>query len=342
MTRMTPPIRPTFGQDWPANELEQVSECPLCRANHSGENHRVVAADQVQDWSFRAAPGRWTYWRCKQCQGLVLNPRPTRLAIAHAYQNYYTHHADISQSSLTRLKTLLRHEAWAMGWNVDLPNRLHWGAWAKRIFAPLARRAYPGFVIHALGQLPRGKLLDVGCGNGRYLEVAQQLGHVAMGLDPDPAAVSAVRARGLAVQVGGFETLANLPQDFDVVVASHVLEHAHEPMQALGALLDRLKPGGHLVLALPNATSPVFDAFGPHWRGLEAPRHIAIAARAHLVQWLTQAGHATTGPSLSRHYTWAESADISRANNAPNTPRTPASSEPDLIEILVQKAAALV
>ncbi len=328
----SPAHRPRFGQDWPADELESLSACPLC-----GGPDATVAAQGVEDWSFRAAPGRWTYWRCAGCEGLFLNPRPKREHIGHAYTRYYTHDAGASSSDPeTGLKARLRSEAWAVGWGADVAPRLQLPRLLHPLLKPFARKLYPGFVVASLASLPRGKFLDVGCGNGRYLGFAARMGFFVQGIDPDPAAVAAVRAKGLPCERGGFDELDALPSGFQVVLASHTLEHAHDPMQALQRLLNRLAPGGSLILALPNAQSPVFEAFGCHWRGLEAPRHIAIPARQWLMQRLQSQGLRVTPAAVNRPYTWAESEAIAQTQGRAAPPPL-ASPEPDLIECLVQK-----
>ena len=320
----------TWQDAWPPTELETLAHCPLC-----GGAHAVLAAANVRDFAFKSAPGAWDYWRCANCQGLFLKVRPTFAHIGKAYSSYYTHSNAAAPGLASKFKTRLRHEAWAIGYQASIEPRLHLPAFLHKLAARLAKRAYPGFIISALATLPRGKLLDVGAGNGRYLGIAEQQGFAAQGIDPDPAAVAAMRGLGLNASVGGFESLAELPADFDVVVASHVLEHAHSPMPALQALLQRLKPGGALLLALPNAQSPVFDAFGVHWRGLEAPRHIAIPARDFLLTWLQSQGHAASEAPIRRAYTWAESAAIAAENSATAPTQLPSLlDQPDITELV--------
>jgi 2-polyprenyl-3-methyl-5-hydroxy-6-metoxy-1,4-benzoquinol methylase len=326
--------RPGFGQDWPTDELEEVPNCLWCGASLG---QAAPAATHAQDWAFRAAPGRWTYLRCNSCQGLSLSPRPAFAHIGHAYSRYYTHAHEAEPGLLSRLKDRVRAEAWAIGWGADVAPRLHLPKLLWPALQSSARKLYPGFVIASLAGLPRGKFLDVGCGNGRYLDIAQRLGFAAQGMDPDPAAVQAVKHRGLNALQGGFAELPQLPSNFDVVLASHTLEHSHTPMAALQDLLARLKPGGVLLLAMPNAQSPVFDAFGPHWRGLEAPRHLGLASSSWLKAWLQDRGHTVQVASVLRDYTWAESADIAAQAGQP-IPARASSREPDLIEWVITQS----
>ncbi len=87
-----------INQPWPHSELEYVDVCPYC-----GSPERKLAYKDVQDWSFYAAPGKWSYWDCKGCEALYLSPRPTEASIGKAYASYYTH-ASFETSLIQQLK----------------------------------------------------------------------------------------------------------------------------------------------------------------------------------------------------------------------------------------------
>src|SRR5262245_59189936 len=67
-------------------DLEQVSCCPACE-----RSERAVLISGLRDFTFGAAPGEWTMWRCQSCGCAYLDPRPTGAALAKAYSCYYTH-----------------------------------------------------------------------------------------------------------------------------------------------------------------------------------------------------------------------------------------------------------
>src|SRR6202022_3696149 len=71
---------------WPPTGLESVSACPLCRSTNRREE-----INNLEDTIFRAAPGKWTLYRCLNCHCAYLDPRPNQATISLAYQNYYTH-----------------------------------------------------------------------------------------------------------------------------------------------------------------------------------------------------------------------------------------------------------
>jgi 2-polyprenyl-3-methyl-5-hydroxy-6-metoxy-1,4-benzoquinol methylase len=292
---------------WPEQDLEEVHRCPYCDSSE-----RALAHRDVQDWSFYCAPGKWTYWRCVHCDSLYLSPRPTPATLGRAYRTYYTHNLAQEESFLQWIKERLGNECWSQWLEVDirprlrLPRALHW------LLAPLKSRLVEPFEIAELVKLPRGRLMDVGCGSGRLLSIAQHLGWHAVGLDIDPIAARAAQARGLEVLVGSYGRLADFRNELDCIICSHVLEHVHDPRDFLCKVAMALKPGGTLLLSLPNATSVVRHYFGDDWRGLEAPRHLTIPSMAQLKATLRDMGFSVRQRHAPRLWTVAESSRIRR------------------------------
>ena len=274
-----------FESAWPVDDLEAISLCPYC-----GSIDRSVAYEDVKDWAFGSAPGRWTHWNCNACRALYLHPRPTVASIGNAYARYYTHADKQSGGSLNVIKQRLRNEYWSHSLNVSIAPRLGIPAWAGWTVAWLKSWIAEPFGLRQWAQLPKGLLIDVGCGNGDKLRLAAQLGWKTQGIEFDVSAVKAAQAQGLKVTHGGYELLANYKGQADCVVCSHVLEHVHQPLQMLQLLLDSLKPQGLLLLSVPNANSFLRHHYGESWRGLEAPRHLAIPDGEWLTEYLQQQG----------------------------------------------------
>jgi len=103
---------------------------------------------------------------------------------------------------------------------------------------------------------PPGRLLDIGCGNGRLLYLAQRAGWRVKGLELSANMAAFVREElGIDVVVGNFLDVTPEREDawaYDVVVLRHVLEHLPDPLQAMDRISGFLKPGGHLLLEMPN------------------------------------------------------------------------------------------
>lgn len=122
---------------------------------------------------------------------------------------------------------------------------------------------------------PLGPMLDVGCGGGAFSYHLAKLGYgPAFMLDPDPRA-----GRGASCvpdsrfMAGRFEDAAIKPSFLTVIVMSQVLEHALDPQAWLGRASLLLKPGGMLVVALPNFAG-VYRLLGPRDPFLIPPQHL--------------------------------------------------------------------
>lgn len=277
---MTKPDFHRIDQAWPAHELENVAACPYCAATS-----RTLAYKDVQDWSFYGAAGKWSYWNCNECEALYLNPRPTETSIGKAYTTYYTHSAG-GTSALQNFKISLKNECFFHWKNADMQPRLKLPQSLSFLLLPFKKFINLPFELNQLVQQRKGKLLDVGCGSGRSLLSAQQLGWDVTGLEIDPNAVKAAREQGLTVIEGDFRQLKQLENQFDCIICSHVLEHVHFPLELLELLTQALRPQGVLLLSLPNAKSHVREEFGADWRGLEAPRHLGIPSLKKLTALL--------------------------------------------------------
>jgi len=273
-----------INDSWPVSDLESLSQCPYCASSN-----RALEYGDAQDWAFHNAPGKWSYWGCRDCDALYLSPRPTVESIGRAYSAYYTHDRALKsfwQHFKNRLKILYYSHALGVSLHPRfcLPKYLEW------ILSPLKAMIVMPFGLRNLARLPKGKLVDVGCGNGEMLQFAIQMGWDGFGLELDPQAILASRKNGLTVLEGGFEKLDSYPSLFDCIICSHVLEHVHDPLAALEKMKCALKPGGVLLLSCPNARSRANQYFGVHWRGLEAPRHIAIPSAHFLRGFLEKSG----------------------------------------------------
>ena len=291
---------------WPQLDLEVVDACPFC-----GAKERYLAFDGVEDWTFYTAPGRWHYWSCQSCAALYLNPRPTAESIGRTYSSYYTH-SKVSKSLFQYLKARVRNEYFSHVLNVSLSPRLSLPRCLSWLLLPLNRVVVEDFGLSILAKSARGKVLDVGCGEGKMLQLAEQMGWDGIGLELDPEAVQSSRRLGLKVLHGGCDSLDNYPSHFDCIIFSHVLEHLHDPIEALIKIKNALKPGGVLLLSCPNSMSSAGEYFGRYWRGLEAPRHLAIPALHFLRQHLSAMGFSVEQRTLNGYPSIQASMDIKK------------------------------
>ena len=153
----------------------------------------------------------------------------------------------------------------------------------------------PAAFLWRIGQIERragsGRLLDVGCGDGRFLAAVLQRGWDVCGLDNSPGAIQAARQ-----QLGDRVTLTTLreasypPDSFDVVSLFEVLEHLPDVLGHLREISRLLKPGGLICLSVPNFASLERVVFGRWWAGLDVPRHLQQFTPKSLRFFLERAG----------------------------------------------------
>jgi SAM-dependent methyltransferase len=120
---------------------------------------------------------------------------------------------------------------------------------------------------------PPARLLDAGAGRGRFVLAARAAGHDAFGIEPSARGTAAAAAIGAPVERTGIADAAIDPASLDVVTLWHVLEHVDDPAGALARIAGWLRPGGGLLVGVPNLASLQARLTGQRWYHLEVPRH---------------------------------------------------------------------
>ena len=133
-----------------------------------------------------------------------------------------------------------------------------------------------------------GTLLDIGCGSGELIYVAQQMGYEAAGVDYSESLVRYVREKYRAeVYLGDLETVPLLHR-FDIAVMSHILEHTTDPEATLTRVRRLLNPRGLLYVAVPNV-----DCWESRFRGWASyePYHLWYFNQDSLSRLLGKVGY---------------------------------------------------
>ena len=140
--------------------------------------------------------------------------------------------------------------------------------------APQHARSFRRQAAWLLRDGPITDLLEIGCGPGLFLAEARRLGvATAIGVDLNPWAIAAARARGIDARLGTIEAIPATTR-FDAIVMLDVLEHVREPLPFLAAVRARLRPDGRLLLMTPNIRSLLARLSGRRWVSLKIPEHV--------------------------------------------------------------------
>jgi 2-polyprenyl-3-methyl-5-hydroxy-6-metoxy-1,4-benzoquinol methylase len=296
---------------WRPEDLEELRACPICCSSE-----RSILHHGVVDRVFFSSADSWNLWRCGNCECAYLSPRPSLSCIGRAYSSYYTHVPRAPTGPPNPLKAayfFLRqvYERGQRGEPNSEPGTIRFAAFCT---AMIFRRRWESRA-RLYPRRTGDRLLDVGCGSGDYLDTEASVGWKAEGIDPDPRAVEAGRARGRQIRLSDVESEAQHSSGaYDAITMSHVIEHFHDPIAALKACHSLLGPGGRIWIATPRLGCTGHKRFGENWRGLEVPRHLVLFDEKSLSRVLRSAGFShPLARRVGRHVApyWAQSYAIS-------------------------------
>ncbi len=242
---------------YPPGVTLAAAPCPLgCAA---GDTPVLRGRDRLHD-----IPGEFQLVRCDSCGLLRTDPRPTLESMGHYYPDDYGPYLSTRIKPPARagiLRRLLRPWVNAGSWETP--------------------------------PIPPGRLLEVGCAAGLYLEHMKRSGWTVEGLEFSEEAAKHARAAGHRIHVGTIETAKEIAPPFDMIVGWMFLEHVHDPVRSLRILREWAAPGGWLALSVPDAGSWEFRHFRSRWYALQLPHHLNHFTPRTLRMVLDRAGWLT-------------------------------------------------
>jgi 2-polyprenyl-3-methyl-5-hydroxy-6-metoxy-1,4-benzoquinol methylase len=248
----------------PLDLATERASCCVCGAAAASD-----AAARGYDYEYRTSRRAWVYRRCRECALVYLDPRPAVAELGRIYPPHYYSFIEGSFDEGKRGNALVAY----------FRRRLEAGK--AREFARLAG---PG----------AKRVLDVGCGDGRFLAVLRDHGPrdwVLEGIDIDAAAVARARANGLAVGCSRLEDFAAGSARYDLVVLFQTIEHVSDPRDTCRKIRGLLNPGGLCVIETPDVAGWDERLFRAGlWGGYHIPRHWNLFTPDNLARLLDQQG----------------------------------------------------
>ena len=228
-------------------------KCPWC----GSENAQLHL--ELKDLFLTQEP--FKILECKECGLLYTTPRPNKDEIGRYYKSeeYYSHQEN-KEGFIPKVYEKVK--------SVNLKNKYGIATEGKE----------------------KGKALDIGCGVGDFLHTMEQHGWDCTGVEPseDAKVIAKKRIKG---QLLSSEEQENLPDSsFDIITMWHVLEHVDDIRWQIQQLHRLCKPGGRIIIALPNYKSYDGQYYKAEWAAYDVPRHLNHFNKETLIKILEESG----------------------------------------------------
>lgn len=145
--------------------------------------------------------------------------------------------------------------------------------WLLRLIRKVVDAHFRRFSIAAELQGEPGRLLEVGCGTGRFGQIFLDRGWTVVGVEPSPIAAEHARSRGIEIHEGTLSSFPASTEKFDAVLFRHSLEHVVFPRDELRRAATMLKPGGKLLVEVPNFGCWQVKKLKENWFNMSLPMH---------------------------------------------------------------------
>lgn len=230
-----------------ANKNQKII-CPCC-----GNSQIKVLYKDLKDIGY-FVEGKFNLLSCSVCRLEFLNPILTEKQLAKYYpeQEYYSFH---------NVNKLALSYHWLSAYFYSGKNFL-----ANLFLLPLSPLFYRYYIDKGK------KVLEIGCGDGLKLAIYKKYGMETFGLEPYGAKLTEEEKKLGIIRKSVGEV--NYDSEFDYIVLKEVLEHVPDQKQILEKCYKWLKPGGKLIITVPNVEGIWRKIFKENWFGYDVPRHL--------------------------------------------------------------------
>jgi len=229
---------------------------------------RICNSGETNDWTFKemmfGLRHEFKYKECTDCGCIQIEEYPKEMEDYYP-QNYYA----FSDSNFNQLPGIGKKiKSSALLYN-HLVFKDFVGRMGKKTFAPFR---YKLQYLERINLKPWSRILDVGCGNGRFLSVLFHMGFSNLtGIDKfiskDFALFNKVRVWKKGID--------DLTKKFDLITLHHVFEHMPHQKNVLTSLYNKLNKKGTVIIRIP-VKNKAWEIYREHWVQIDAPRHFYL------------------------------------------------------------------
>ena len=198
----------------------------------------------IKSKDFSVTKESFTVVTCDNCGFTFTNPRPTGSELGKYYlSEHYISHTNASKTLFEKIYQLIRKIS------------------IKRKYRLISSYA------------SKGKILDIGCGTGDFLNMCKQKQWKTNGIEPNE------RARRQCIDRYGLDVsesvnLEEVEGRFDIITMWHVLEHVDKLNETIIHLQRLLSENGRIIIAVPNINSYDCSFYNKYWAGYDLPIHL--------------------------------------------------------------------
>ena len=230
--------------------------CPICNSLGTSIMYNTVPLTTNSKYSYQIL----TCWICSHS---FTYPQPELTDIESVYSdNYYSYNVNIEKQNN---KFKFKIKRWIYKNNDRNPI-------SRLINFLIAKQTaiLPTVSINS----KQNKLLDIGCGNGTFLSFMKSLDWETYGVEISKKATQIATTNGHQVFLGDLKSAGYPDNFFHEITLNNVLEHLSSPIDILNEINRIIKPGGEVIICVPNFHCYSSRLFKTYWAGLLVPEHL--------------------------------------------------------------------